>query len=81
MVLFSIRQQACPPMTALKIKGLRIKGLRIKGLKIKGLKIKGLRVKGLKIPPEHKSLGYFVVNLNSIHTSFDLLAMIELALV
>jgi hypothetical protein len=76
MVLFSIQQQACPPMTALKIKGLRIKGLRIKGLKIKGL-----RVKGLKIPPEHKSLGYFVVNLNSIHTSFDLLAMIELALV
>ena len=76
MVLFSIRQQACPPMTALKIKGLRIKGLRIKGLKIKGL-----RVKGLKIPPEHKSLGYFVVNLNSIHTRFDLLAMIELALV
>lgn len=76
MVLFSIRQQACPPMTALKIKGLRIKGLRIKGLKIKSL-----RIKGLKIPPDHKSLGYFVINLNSIHTSFDLLAMIELALV
>jgi hypothetical protein len=76
MVLFSIRQQACPPMTALKIKGLRIKGLRIKGLKIKSL-----RIKGLKIPPDHKGLGYFVINLNSIHTSFDLLAMIELALV
>jgi hypothetical protein len=76
MVLFSIRQQACPPMTALKIKDLRIKGLRIKGLKIKSL-----RIKGLKIPPDHKSLGYFVINLNSIHTSFDLLAMIELALV
>jgi hypothetical protein len=71
MVLFSIRQQACPPMTALKIKGLRIKGLRIKSL----------RIKGLKIPPGHKGLGYFVINLNSIHTSFDLLAMIELALV
>jgi hypothetical protein len=71
MVLFSIRQQACPPMTALKIKGLRIKGLRIKGLKIKGL----------KIPPDDKSLGYFIINLNSIHTSFNLLAMIELALV
>jgi hypothetical protein len=71
MVLFSIRQQACPPMTALKIKGLRIKGLTIKGLKIKGL----------KIPPDDKSLGYFIINLNSIHTSFNLLAMIELALV
>ena len=66
MVLFSIRQQACPPMTALKIKGLRIKGLRIKGL---------------KIPPDDKSLGYFIVNLNSIHTSFNLLAIIEFALV
>lgn len=61
MVLFSIRQQACPPMTALKIKSLRIKGL--------------------KIPPGHKGLGYFVINLNSIHTSFDLLAIIEFALV
>jgi hypothetical protein len=71
MVLFSIRQQACPPMTALKIKGLRIKGLRIKGL----------RIKGLKIPPDDKSLGYFIVNLNSIHTSFNLLAIIEFALV
>jgi hypothetical protein len=29
MVLFSIRQQTCLPMTALKIKGLRIKGLKI----------------------------------------------------
>jgi hypothetical protein len=68
-------------MTALKIKGLRIKGLRIKGLRIKGLRIKGLRIKGLKIPPDDKSLGYFIVNLNSIHTSFNLLAIIEFALV
>jgi hypothetical protein len=29
MVLFSIRQQICPPMTVLKIKSLRIKGLKI----------------------------------------------------
>ena len=45
------------------------------------LKIKGLRIKGLRISHDHKSSSYFIINLNSIHIGFNLLAIIEFALV